>query len=126
MIIWLQISYIIGLLPLAWYNARRIKKNQRIYHALNCFYHFPAWAAIVYFSSWEVVFVLPLAGKLFFDLFLNAMRGLPINYLPAKPKSWMDKAEKKFFFNDGYFAKATYLAVIIALNLFYYGNKEGF
>lgn len=117
-----QLLYVIGLIPLAYWNAWRIKKDLRIYHALNCVYHFPSWFFIGVFVEWELLFALPFLGKFSFDSFLNHFRKLPFDYLPYFPKSKMDILEKRIFFNDGYFAKATYLALAIAFNVYYHFN----
>lgn len=116
-----QLLYIIGLLPLAYWNSVRIKNDLKIKHAYNTFYHIPAWALIVFITKeYWLLLSLPFIGKLFFDTFLYVVfRKLSWDYMPARPKSIMDKGEKFIFFNSGALAKVVYAAIILGVNIYF-------
>lgn len=112
-----EVAYILCCLALAYVNAVRIGGDKRIYHGLNALVHLVCWAVVFLLTgSWWIVAALPFIGRLFFDTSLNLMRGLPLDYMPAKPKSIIDQAEQRFF-HDGLVPKLAYAAAIIIINI---------
>jgi hypothetical protein len=116
MILW-QALYTVFCVALAYVNYRVIAADKRVFHAVNGIAHLLFWVAAFKFSSWLILLLLPFIGRLFFDSALNLFRGLPLDYVPAKPKSIIDKVEKRFFGKDGETPKLIYLLVIIILNV---------
>lgn len=123
-----QIIYVIWCVFWAYANYRGIVfANVWVLHGVNGLLHGSIWYGMVLISKdWQILAVAPFIGKLFFDVALSMLRELPLIYIPVKPKSILDRIEKRLFFNNGVYAKVTYAVLIIALNIYYYGNKEGF
>ena len=114
-----EMLYIIFCIILAAINADLIKHEKRIYHWLNGIIHLTAAFICGWLYWWPGVIIILCNSRLFFDVLLNVFRGLPIDYVPANPKSFADKWEKKIFGNNGILPKIIYLAVSIALNIIY-------
>jgi len=55
-----------------------------------------------------------------FDVTLNLLRGLPVDYVPAKPASIIDQVEKKLFNKNGLIPKIIYLGISVAANIYYF------
>jgi hypothetical protein len=117
-----QIIYALWCVFWAYANYRGIVfANVWILHGINGLLHGSIWYGMVLISkNLEILTVAPFIGKMFFDVALSKFRALPLIYIPVKPKSILDQLEKKLFFNNGIYAKVTYLVIIIALNLYYY------
>jgi hypothetical protein len=114
-----ELIYLFVCIALAYVNYRIIIADKRVYHALNGLVHIACWITVYLITrNWVLVAILPFIARLFFDVMLNLMRGLPINYVPKNPKSIADKVEKQVFGQDGLTPKAIYLAIIIILNFF--------
>lgn len=100
----------------AYLNAHLIEVlNERIRHGFNGIFHA---TACVYFGlevHWTVGLQMLLIGRLFFDTPLNLFRGLPVFYVPEKPRSLVDQVEKALFGNNGWLPKSLYAAVLIGL-----------
>lgn len=119
-----ELIYIFICAALAYVNYLVIIADKRVYHGLNGLLHLACWITVFLLTrNWILVAILPFVARLFFDVMLNLMRGLPINYVPKYPKSIADKVEKKIFGLDGLTPKAIYLIVIITLNIIYYANR---
>jgi hypothetical protein len=109
-----MIYYAVFCILLAFVNYRVIKKGLRVYHSLNGLCH-----AIAFFLLWHFVDIQTALAGLFmarvvFDVCLNKFRGLPIDYVPQKPKSIIDQLEKKVF-RDGLTPKLVYVLVMAAI-----------
>jgi len=50
-----------------------------------------------------------------FNTTLNLMRGLPIDYVPTKPKALTDRIERALFGNNGIIPKILYIFISIAI-----------
>ena len=113
-----QFIYALFCIWFAYINFLLIKYEFRIYHGVNGLIHVLFWMGTIYCTKcWELIIVLPFVGRIVFDAALNMMRGLPIDYLPRKPKSIVDKIEKFVFQNDGLLAKIIYLTFVILVNI---------
>jgi hypothetical protein len=109
-----MIYYAVFCILLAFVNYRVIKKGLRVYHALNGLCH-----AIAFFLLWHFVDIQTALAGLFmarvvFDVCLNKFRGLPIDYVPQKPKSIIDQLEKKIF-KEGISPKIIYVFIMVCL-----------
>jgi hypothetical protein len=114
-----ELIYLFICTALAYINYRVIIADKRVYHALNGLVHIACWVAVYLITkNFVLVAILPFIARLFFDVMLNLMRGLPINYVPKNPKSIADKVEKKVFGMDGLTPKAIYFIIIVVLNFF--------
>jgi hypothetical protein len=51
---------------------------------------------------------------------LNKFRGLEFDYVPIKPKSIVDKLERKIFDEDGVAPKIVYAFFALGLNLIHF------
>lgn len=109
------IAYSIFCIAFAKMNAIWIKANKRIYHGINGAIHIAAAVAGWYFFGWQIGVSILFAARLVFDTALNLFRGLAIDYIPAKPKSIVDRIEKRLFRNDGLTPKLVYLSIIVLI-----------
>ena len=96
-------------------NAIWIKDGKRIYHGVNGAIHLIAAGVGFWIEGWQVGIATLFVARLFFDVALNLFRGLAIDYVPAAPKSIIDKIEKKLFNRDGLTPKIIYLTIIVIL-----------
>lgn len=114
----IQAFYILFCLGLAYYNARLIKQDKRIYHGLNGLAHFTMWGlSFLITKDFILLAMLPFMGRLFFDVALNLMRGLDLDYVTDDPRSIIDCAEQLFFKEDGLTPKIIYAFVWLMLNV---------
>jgi hypothetical protein len=116
-----QLIYVGWCAWLALMNYRGIAfANVWINHAANAGLHLGMWwgALIMTDYRWEILFVMPFIGKLFFDMFLNKMRKLPFSYIPREPESRLDRVEW-WIFGDGTQAKIFYIWIIAICNTIY-------
>lgn len=104
---------------LAAFNHERIKDGKRINHFWNGLIHLAVAIPASIFIHLTVGLVLLLNANVIFNVSLNLFRGLPIGYLPLKPKSVVDQVEKKLFGN-GIAPKIIYTVISICLNIFYF------
>lgn len=112
-----ELVYIFVCTLLAYINYRVIVADKQVYHWLNGLVHLVCWATVYLLThNWILMIALPFIARLFFDTMLNLFRGLPLDYVPKKPKSVIDKLEKSVFDNNGVLPRAIYLVVIIVLN----------
>jgi hypothetical protein len=107
--------YIIPLLILAKDNTTRIKKSKRIYHGLNGALHLFVAAGAYFLFGWTGAILILLLTRVVFDVALNLMRGLPIDYVSKSPKSIVDKIEKWVFNGNGMIPKMLYAFLIIII-----------
>lgn len=112
--IWLLL-YAIACIGLAAYNNDLIRDGKRIYHAINGAIHLTAAILIGYFTNWQHGLAVLFIARLFFDVSLNIMRGLAIDYVSPKPKSIVDRIEKWAFRNNGIVPKILYAFIIVIL-----------
>ena len=96
------VAYIPFIIWLAWDNSKRIKQGKIIHHWLNGLLHILAAFTALYFEGWEIAASVLLSVRIVFNTALNLFRGLPIDYVSQKPKSVVDKVEKKLFGNNGW------------------------
>ena len=115
-----ELLYIAFCLILANINAHLIKDGKKIYHWANGLLHLTSAFIFSLLYWWPGAIIILCNSRLFFDLLLNIFRGLPIDYVPVKPKSWIDKAEKWIFGKNGILPKVIYLIVSISLNAYYF------
>lgn len=111
------LPYLAFCVVLAYDNSQRIKAGKRIYHGLNGALHLLATGATFWAYGWNDSLSLLLSVRVVFDVSLNLFRGLGIGYVSPKPKSWIDKAEKWVFRNDGITPKIVYLFAVLCLQL---------
>lgn len=97
-------------------NAQRIEAGKRIYHGLNGALHILA-ACLVLPTGWENSLSLLCLTRVVFCLSNYNFRGLPFDYVPAKPKAIIDKVEIFFFGKNGWMPKVIYIIAFIFLNL---------
>ena len=97
-------------------NANRIEQGKRIYHGLNGCLHLLAACLVLPTGLINSISLLILT-RVVFDLSLNSFRGLPFDYVTHKPKSIVDKIERKVFGKNGWMPKVIYVIAFITLNL---------
>lgn len=93
----------------AAYDAERIKKNKRIYHAFNFIAYAIVIAAMILvlkMNKWQAIVYCVSAflnRQIFFDIPLNLMRGLKWDYFSTEkpPKAIMDRIEIRIFGYNG-------------------------
>ena len=95
-------------------NAQRIEAGKRIYHGLNGGLHLLA-SCLVLPTGWINAICLLLLTRVVFDLSLNSFRNLPFDYVTHKPKSIVDKLERKVFGKNGWMPKVIYVLLFICL-----------
>lgn len=98
-------------------NAKRIASDKKIYHGLNGFLHCGAGVIIGWLSGWQNGVALLFLTRVVFDVSLNAFRGLPLDYIPSKPISLIDRLEAKIWGKNGYTPKIVYLIISVCLLL---------
>lgn len=114
-----QAAYAVFCIAFAYFNYYLIeKKGKRIYHFWNGLLHLSSAVTAAHLFNWQMGICILLVARLFFDVSLNLFRRLPIDYVSPKPKSVIDKIEKRIFGNDGIMPKVTYFLTLIALNIF--------
>lgn len=96
------VFYIPFVIWLAWDNSDRIKQDKPIKHWLNGLLHILAAFTAFYFEGWQIAAAVLLSVRIVFNTALNLFRGLSIDYVSPKPKSVVDKVEKKLFGNNGW------------------------
>jgi hypothetical protein len=82
---------------------------------MNGIIHLAAAAGAYFLFGWKGVVVILLVTRVVFDVSLNLMRGLPIDYVSKSPKSIVDKIEKWVFSGNGMIPKIIYLLLIIII-----------
>lgn len=105
----------------AFFDAHRIKKNKRIYHALNGLMYVIVIGATIWFfgiDKWKIIVFCISAffnRQLFFDIPLNLLRGLKWDYFSTEkpPKAIMDRIEIRIFGYNGKLPVLVYSALWI-------------
>lgn len=98
-------------ISMARYHAYLILKEKRIIHGL--------WGALyllaiyLLWNNWLFILNSLFIRKVFFDIYLNYFRGLPLFYVSTKTTSILDKLHNKLFGKDS----QTYLTIYFALFL---------
>lgn len=109
------VTYIIACIAFAEINKQWIFKGKRIYHGLNGLLHISFAVVALFFLSWQVAIASLMIGRVTFDTALNLFRGLPIGYVPFKPKSIVDRVEKSVFGYNGIAPKIIYIVAAIII-----------
>lgn len=99
----------------AFLNADLIKKEKRIYHGINGAIHLTIAGLFWYYSDLCHALAALCIARVLFDWSLNLFRGLPLDYLPSKPKSIADRIEKELFGGNGLIGKL--LCILFAVIL---------
>lgn len=122
-LITIQLVYAACCIVLAWLNYRTIKKDLSVKHYLNGIIHIILWCFSILFYEHILMFVLlPLIGRVVFDVALNLMRKKDWNYVSEwvkagdKRSSKIDKIEWKIFKSGG-LPKIVYMATVIIINI---------
>jgi len=113
-LIW-ALPYLPLLILLAYNNAIRIEQGKVIHHWLNALFHLSYAFALFYFIEIRVAVSFLLLVNVVFNTTLNLMRGLPIDYVPTKPKALTDRIERALFGNNGIIPKIIYIFISIAI-----------
>lgn len=92
-----------------------IYEQKKVKHFWNGLVHLTASAIAYYFFGWRAAMAILLIARLVFDVALNLFRGMGIDYVSPKPKSIVDKIEKKLFKQDSITPKIIYLAALLCL-----------
>ncbi len=105
---------------LAKHDADAIKQDrpQDISHVINGAIHIGASLLLWIAGGFPHFFAGLLESVIVFDVSMNLFRHLSPFYLPIKPKSIKDKAEKYIFFNSGLVAKIFYLIAFILIVIY--------
>lgn len=113
----IQIAYALACVGLAYINYRVIEAGRRVYHGINGAIHLATAILATLHSGLIAGICILLVARLSFDMALNKFRGLPVNYVPLRPTSVVDKIEKRVFEGDGYLPKLIYLVALFILNV---------
>lgn len=116
----LEIIYCFVCIFFAYLNYQWIKKGKRIKHFYNGALHVIVASFAWYIYQWPCFFIILCNANVVFNISLNWMRGLAIDYIPLKPKSIVDKVERWLFGNDGLLPKIIYLFSSAILNWCYF------
>lgn len=117
-----EVSYALFCIILAAINDDRIKDGKKIRHFWNGLCHLCVAIPAAIFIHWTVGLVILCNSRVIFDISLNAMRGLPFDYVPLKPKSIVDQIEIKLFGRNGWIPKILYAGISIAANIYYFNS----
>ncbi len=119
----IQLVYALICVALAWLNSLATKKDKPIKHWLNGLVHVVLWCFSILFYEHILMFVLlPLIGRVVFDVALNLFRGLKLDYVSPwvkagdKRSSKIDRIEWSVF-KSGATPKIIYMVLIIILNV---------
>jgi hypothetical protein len=107
-------AYLLFCVVLAEDNSTRIEQGKKIHHWLNGLIHI-FFASLMAWVHWTYGVALLFLVRVVFDVSLNLFRGLPIDYVPAKPLSVIDRLESKIWGNNGYTPKIVYITIAICL-----------
>lgn len=123
MIYLLEILLLAINIAMAACHAKLIKAEKKINHA--------AWGAAYLvvatllgwsIHSWWLVVLSLFIRKVFFDLFLNIFRGLPLFYVSTETTSIIDKLFYKVFKKQSEIYMGIFLLVILILNVLIFNN----
>ena len=109
------IAYVFFCVWFAYINAKQIANGYKIKHFWNGLVHVSAALTFAYFKGWQYGLSIILLARVCFDWSLNLFRGLPLDYLPMKPKSIADKIEKELFGGNGLIGKLLCILFIVIL-----------
>lgn len=120
----IQLVYAACCITLAWLNYRIIQKEIRPNHSYNGVIHLILWCfATLFYRSFWMFILLPLIGRVVFDVSLNLMRKKDWDYVSPEVKagdrrsSVIDLIEWRFF-RSGSWPKVIYLVIVVALNIY--------
>ena len=110
-----MIIYALFCIAFAYFNYELIKNGKRIYHGVNGFIHLSV--AVIFGIVHSPLYGLAALclARVLFDWSLNLFRGLPLDYLPKKPKSIADKIEVELFGGNGLVGKILCILFFIIL-----------
>jgi hypothetical protein len=97
-------------------DADRIESGKKINHWVNGLVHIAVSTGAFFVFDWKIALAILFQSRVVFDVALNLFRGLPIDYISAKPASLIDRMEKKVFGSNGILPKIIYLTISIILN----------
>jgi hypothetical protein len=115
-----QILYAVICVAFAYLNKRWIDQDKKILHGLNGLLHIVAAVVAWWLFDWMVFVIILCEARIVFDISLNKFRGLEFDYVPIKPKSIVDKLERKIFDEDGVSPKIVYAFFALGLNLIHF------
>jgi hypothetical protein len=115
-----ELIYVLFCIPFAFLNKEWIDKDKKILHGWNGLLHIATAGIAWYLYGWIGFIVILCNTNVVFNIALNFFRGKPFDYVPIKPKSIIDKVERKIFGDDGILPKIIYGLTSIALNILYY------
>lgn len=115
-----EIIYGLFCIFFAGINNEWIQDGKKIKHGLNGLLHASAAGIGWIFWGWPVAVIILCNTRVVFDISLNLFRGLPVDYVPAKPLSIVDKIEKWMFKGNGLLPKLVYLFVSAVCHVIYF------
>lgn len=119
-----EILYALICVVFAKINANWIKEGKTIKHLYNGVLHifFAVIGGIVW--AWPVSAIILCNTRVIFDVSLNLFRGLPIDYIPMKAASIVDRAERAVFKTNGYLPKIIYILLSIVFHFYYFKHYQ--
>jgi len=102
---------------MAYRDASYIKEKQaqKIRHWLNGAVHIGVATVLWFLYGWPHFIAILAQSAFVFDVAMNIFRKLNPFYIPMKPKSWKDRADKFIFMGNGFLAKLFYLLLFIIM-----------
>ena len=116
MVFSLVITAIVINVAMAKYHAYLILKGKKILHGL--------WGALylaiifLLWRNWLFIFNCLLIRKVFFDVYLNYFRGLPLFYVSTKTTSILDKLHNRLFKKDSQLYLTIYFALFLIISCY--------
>jgi hypothetical protein len=120
-----QIAYVVFCVFFAFVNYWQIEKlDATVRHGINGIFHATTSLYFGLFVHWSLGICILFIGRLVFDTALNLLRFgvFGIYYVPANPKSIVDRVEKKVFGDNAIIPKFIYAIVIVNLNILFIQN----
>lgn len=113
-----QILYAAWVVWFAYLNKQWIKYDAGFRHWANAISHISAASFAGVHWHWVYAITIFLLVRALFDGTLSLFRGLSFDYVSFRPKSWVDRQEKKVFGYNGMLPKLIYLSICVAINLY--------
>lgn len=119
-----QIIYAAILVLLGWLNAKWIMKGEykRIKHGLQGALHIAVALLCSYFFVWWAGFIILCQARIVFNISLYRFQNLSIFYVSKqeRPRSFLDRVEKRLFVSSGVVPFFIYFSTWIILNVIYF------
>ncbi|HRP30428.1 MAG TPA: hypothetical protein PKV73_00985 [Agriterribacter sp.] len=115
-----QILYAAFCIWFAYQNKKWIAKDKKILHGWNGLIHIAAALVAWWLFNWCMFIIILCEARIVFDVSLNKFRGLEFDYVPIKPKSIVDRMERKIFGEDGVSPKIVYAFFALGFNVIYF------